>query len=233
MRYYFNPFISLFLQSSILGLLITVIISTLLPINLGYIKHKIERELANQLDKISMIKYGLHAEYNQEDIIQDILNADLKELYDYADSWKIPHEDLLIIYKALKWRKSQGFYKIRHLNDGVRMYMRFHFTIKYSNTVLGFVYIGAAVLIIIIGLRGLKFIPPTQPSLVLFALGLEFSLLIVYAITLMYSKQEEEKELDTHFLNAQNNYLNADFGSARDIERLLRVFVKSSEKNKN
>jgi len=232
MRYYFNPFISLFLQSCILGILFTVAVSTLLPINLGYIRHKIEREIANQLDKISMIKYGLHAEYNQEEIINEILKADLKELYDYADAWKISHEDLLIIYKALNWRKSQGLYKIRHLNDGIRMYMRFHFTQKYSNTVLGFVYMGAAVLIIIIGLRGLKFIPPTQPSLVLFALGLEFSLLIIYAITLMYSKQDEEKEIEPIYAHSQNNYLNTDFGSARDIERLLRVFIKSSEKNK-
>jgi hypothetical protein len=91
---------------------------------------------------------------------------------------------------------------------------------------------GAAVLIIIIGLRGLKFIPPTQPSLVLFALGLEFSLLIIYAITLMYSKQDEEKEIEPIYAHSQNNYLNTDFGSARDIERLLRVFIKSSEKNK-
>lgn len=232
MRYYFNPLISLFLQSGILGLLITVVISTLLPINLGYIKHKIEREIANQLDKISMIKYGLHAEYNQDEIIEEILNADLKELYDYADSWKISHEDLLIIYKALKWKRMQGFYKLRHINDGIRMYMRFHFTQKYSNTVLGFVYMGAAVLIIIIGLRGLKFIPPTQPSLVLFALGLEFSLLIIYAITLMYSKQDEEKEGETILALSQNHYLNSDFGSSKDVERLLRVFIKTSKSGK-
>jgi hypothetical protein len=119
-----------------------------------------------------------------------------------------------------------------HVNDGIRMYMRYYFTVQYSNAVLGFVYIGAAVLIIIIGLRGLKFIPPTEPSLVLFALGLEFSLLIVYAVTLMYARQEEEFVLEQSGSQSDVLMLGKDFGSSKDIENLLRVFInkKSSDK---
>jgi hypothetical protein len=115
------------------------------------------------------------------------------------------------------------------------MYMRFYFTVKYGNTVLGFVYIGAAVLIIIVGLRGLKFIPPTQPSVVLFALGLEFTLLVIYAFSLIYTKQDDEQEAEHSSKGTGGTdymYLSSDYGSSRDVEKLLRVFIKSSPSKK-
>jgi hypothetical protein len=73
----------------------------------------------------------------------------------------------------------------------VKFYMREYFTDRYANAVLGLVYIGAAILIIVIGIRGLKFLPATDPSVVLGALGLEFMLLITYAVVLMYGRTEE------------------------------------------
>jgi hypothetical protein len=111
------------------------------------------------------------------------------------------------------------------------MYMRFYFSVKYSNTILGFVYIGAGVLIIIIGLRGLKFIPQTQPSLVIFALGLEFSLLITYAFTLMYTKQEEEStDHQPQQLQQDNALLTNNLGNMKEIENLLKVFIQTTKK---
>jgi len=93
---------------------------------------------------------------------------------------------------------------------------------------------GAVLIIIIIGLRGLKFIPPTQPSLVLFALGLEFTLLITYALTLMYTRQDEESEMEHKGsgTKADSLLLSNEFGSSKDIEKLLRVFVKSKKRKK-
>ncbi|MFW6276696.1 MAG: hypothetical protein ACOC2K_03360 [Bacteroidota bacterium] len=112
--------------------------------------------------------------------------------------------------------------------------MRFHFTLKYTNAVLGLVYVGAAVLIIIIGMRGLKFIPSSQPSLVFFALGLEFTLLITYAISLMYSREEDESsDYGAKTQSASSDLLmNSDFGNSKDVENLLRVFIRQNEKNK-
>jgi arginine exporter protein ArgO len=85
--------------------------------------------------------------------------------------------------------------------------LRNHFTIEYEQAVLGSIYVGAAVLIIIIGLRGLQFIPKERPSLVLFAIALEFVLLIAYAVTLMFSPSQESP-------SRQRNELSEVFGAA-------------------
>ena len=116
-----------------------------------------------------------------------------------------------------------------HPLKGLNVYLRLYFTEKYNNSILGMVYIGASVLIVIIGFRGLKFIPSTQPSLIFFALGLEFSLLITYAFALIFSKPEE---IENHSENEENNGQNRMFlgNNNKDIERILRVFVKSEKK---
>lgn len=74
---------------------------------------------------------------------------------------------------------------------GLRLYMAHHFTEKYSNNVTGLAYFGAAILIVIIGIRGLKFIPATKPSLILAAISLEGALLALLAFGLVYTGEEE------------------------------------------
>jgi hypothetical protein len=228
-RYWFNPVLSFISFSIVIGSFLAIIASALMPISLGYIRQKIEREIVNLINSITVNAYGDYTEAEQNEIISQILKADLKKMYEYSDEWGISVEDLKILQRAIIWRNSSFFYKFFHLNDGLTMYMRFYFTARYGNTVLGFVYIGAAVLIIIFGLRGLKFIPPTQPSVVLFALGLEFSLLVIYAFSLIYTKQEEEEDVVKHNdMFGENIFLGSDFGSSREIEKLLRVFIKSN-----
>lgn len=77
---------------------------------------------------------------------------------------------------------------------GIATYMKFHFVEHYSNTVQGLAYAGAAFLIIMIGIRGLKFIPASKPSPILMALGIEFSLLCLLALTLLYTEEEERTD---------------------------------------
>jgi len=114
----------------------------------------------------------------------------------------------------------------------LKFYLRFYFTDKYSNVVLGLVYIGAAVLIIIIGMRGLKFIPSTQPSLVFFALGLEFSVLLTYAFTVIYSRSDNEQNNQS---STKNNdvvpMLSSEFGNSKEVENLLRAFLRENKPN--
>jgi hypothetical protein len=233
-RYWFNPLLSLTLQFTILSLGIATIITAVLPRNIGYIRQKIDREIANSISKISMFRFGMQSDNESRDIINDLLKADLQDLHGFIEEWNIRLDDLIALQKAIKWKSFNFVKRLIYFNDGIQMYMRFYFTVKYNNTVLGFVYMGAAVLIIIIGLRGLKFIPPTQPSLVLFALGLEFTLLVTYAITLMYTKQEEtEQEAFTKGSSGGDTLLlSNDFGSSKDIEKLLRVFIKTNKKKK-
>ena len=229
-RYWFNPILSVFMPVCIFGILISVILTSLLPQKLGLMKQKIEREISNTIDKIQYAKFGYYNEKEQRELIQQLINSDIRDLHDLTEEYKMNLEDLKVLYKALKWRTEKLRYKFFHINDGIRMYMRFYFTVQYSNGILGLVYIGAAVLIIIIGLRGIKFIPPTQPSLVLFALGLEFTMLIVYAFTLMYSRPEDETELESSVKKSESVSLSDDLGSSKEVEKLLRVFIKTSKK---
>ncbi len=228
-RYWFEPITSLFVPSIIFGVGTAIIFTTLLPSKLGLMRQKIEREIANFISKI---EYN-QKELDQSDIEHQIINADLRELFALSERWNIFIEDLKSLRKGLIWRKSNLLIKIIRINDGLRMYMRYYFTLKYSNAILGFVYMGAAVLIIIIGLRGLKFIPSTQPSLVFFALGLEFSLLITYALTLMYGKQEEETQSPVHLDNDGMSLFSGQKPvNSKEAENLLRVFIKSASRKK-
>ncbi len=231
-RYWFNPFLSLIIPATMAGLGLSVSLSGLLPKKIGLMRQKIEREIAIVIDRICIIKYGYHGDEEKGEIIDSLLNADLRDLHDFVELWGMTLEDIKVLHRALVWQHSSVLGRIFRLNDGFRMYMRFYFTVIYSNGVLGFVYIGAAVLIIIIGLRGLKFIPASQPSLILFALGLEFSLLIIFAFTLMYSRQEEDVVHGKVSSGERSLLISGDLGSSKEVEQLLRVFIKNDKKDK-
>ena len=91
--------------------------------------------------------------------------------------------------KGMLWSKNRF-----KLLNGLRLYMAHHFTEKYSNTVTGMAYFGAAILIVIIGIRGLKFIPATKPSMILAAISLEGSLLALLAFGLVSTEEEERMD---------------------------------------
>lgn len=229
-RYWFNPFLSLSIPSLIIGLFLAFIISALLPQNLGYIRQKIERETAGLLDEICLRLYGFHSEEERNVLRKQIMNADLRDLHDFERDWRMSLEDLRVLNKAIKWLNGSYMHKVININSGLKVYLRFYFTERYSNNIIGAVYMGAASLIIIIGLRGLKFIPANEPSLVLFALGLEFTLLMIYAFTLMYSRTESD---DQHLVSSQSNGNSsdiADIGNSREVEKLLKAFVKTTPK---
>ena len=231
-RYWFEPVTSFFIPSLIMGTGISIAITSVIPQRLGLMRQKIEREIANFLSKIALKEYDNCGDDAPYEIIDMILAANLREMHALADKWEFNIEDLKILRKAIIWNNSNIFYRIVHLNHGLTIYMRYYFTVKYANTILGFVYMGAAVLIIIIGMRGIKFIPSTQPSLIFCSLGLEFSMLITYAFTLMYERPEEDadkqdknSEALPNLFGAQNKSVNT-----KEIENLLKVFIKYSKK---
>ena len=234
-RYWFNPLMSLMVMSILIGFTISIIISSLMSASTGFMRQKIDRVIYTNIERIAQFKKSLSESDASGSVIDEIVNSDLKAMTALSNDWLMTLEDIKTLKNAIIWKSSSFMYRLFHVNDGIKLYMRFYFTAHYSNAVLGFVYIGAAILIIIIGLRGLKFIPPTQPSLVLFALGLEFSLLLVYAVTLIYSKLDEDgnSEIISQNNSAENIVLNRDFGSSREIENLLRVFLIKDKSKKN
>ena len=54
---------------------------------------------------------------------------------------------------------------------------------------------------------------------------------MVYAFTLMYGREESEPESYIQG-RADNISLNPEFGNDREVENLLRAFIKSSDKDK-
>lgn len=219
-RYWFQPLFSFSSISFLSALLIATMVTTLMPVSVGYFRQKIEREIITSLANIHLVIYGTRCENYDTEIANQIINADANELRDLSQLWRIHFDDLSILRDALNWRNNNFLYKLIHPIGGLRLYLRNHFTEKYANTILGFVYIGAAFLIIIIGLRGLKFIPASEPSLVFFALGLEFSILITYAFTLMFARPDEQEEIiDTS--STEKKAI-----ATRQMENLLRSFLK-------
>ena len=64
---------------------------------------------------------------------------------------------------------------------------------KYENNVQGIAYLGAAVLIFVIGLRGIQFLTKEHSAYIILALMLEFSLIGILGFIIFY-KPEEKKE---------------------------------------
>lgn len=85
----------------------------------------------------------------------------------------------------------------------IKFYFRYRISASYGNLIQGLVSGGAAILIFVIGLRGLKLIPQEEPSLILMALSIEFILLIVLMITFAGSAQEERLDRVVKELEAE------------------------------
>jgi hypothetical protein len=156
-------------------------------------------------DKIDIVDFRRESLYARiKEFFSDFV---LKEIEDSKD--------------GLKWRKNHLLFFL-----GLRLYMAHHFTEKYANNVTGLAYGGAAILIVAIGIRGLKFIPAARPSFILFAVFLEFSMLSLLAITLVYT--EEEERMDKMFKkmeDANRSQLETLRGQQHDIHQLSNALV--------
>lgn len=131
--------------------------------------------------------------------------------------------------KGIQWSRNRAKFL-----GGLRLYMAHHFTEKYSNNVTGMAYFGAAILIVIIGIRGLKFIPATKPSLILAAISLEGSLLALLAFGLIYTEEEERMDkLMKKMEDANKNQLETMKDVAVDMHLMAEALVgETSEKIK-
>ena len=110
-------------------------------------------------------------------------------------------------------------------------FMTFKFIPKYSNNVMGLVYLGAAILIVIVGLRGLGAIAGTvglipsfligadnkiDPYWVMLALLLEFGMLFLLGIVTFYTPSEYVDILHT---DEEESKIKS---SAKDLKNELR-----------
>ncbi|GIV54422.1 MAG: hypothetical protein KatS3mg039_0940 [Candidatus Kapaibacterium sp.] len=121
------------------------------------------------------------------------------------------------IKAAIGWQRNR-----LRIGSALRLYMAHHFTEQYSNNVTGFAYGGAALLIVAVGIRGLKFIPPTRPSLILGAIFLEFSMLALLAFTLFYTEEEERMD---KMLKKMEDASRSQLDILQEQQRDIRLFV--------
>lgn len=159
-------------------------------------------------ETVDVVKIRNETIYNRiKDYFSDFV---LKEIEDTRDGllWRRNH---LLVFK------------------GLRLYMAHHFTEKYSNNVTGLAYGGAAFLIVAVGIRGLKFIPATKPSFILLAIFLEFTMLSLLAITLIYTEEEERMDrMLKKMEDANKSQLEALRTQQYDIHQLTTVLVGQS-----
>ncbi len=226
--YYFNPLLAILPVVIALGLFFAGLLTAVLPPHLGYVRQKIEREIINTLHLFARLEHAEHTDQELIELSESIKKADIHHLHELEERWNVSFTELEVAQSAIRWRERSMFMRLMRVDDALRHYLRNHFTIHYENPVLGLIYIGAAILIIIIGLRGLQFIPKDRPSLVLFAISLEFILLIVYAVTLIYTRESDPQEIDHPTMDVQSLFSSSNSpASTQQAEKLLRMFVST------
>lgn len=93
---------------------------------------------------------------------------------------------------SVKTLQSARIWQQNHISllRGVRLFMSEYFAPNCGNNVQGLAYAGAGFMIVVIGLRGLRFIPASRPSLIIASISLEFALLVALGITLYFQREE-------------------------------------------
>lgn len=191
-----QPWVTFGIFSLFFGFIMSTLITSMFPRALGYVANKIEREIDNTIDRIDEQTGDKISREEIERITAASSHDDLSPIE--KQFGPVIVSEIVDVRNARKWQRNRIL-----AFKGLRLYMTRHFAEKYSNNVQGFAYGGAAILIVVIGIRGLKFIPPTQPSILLAAITLEFSMLVLLAVTLFYT--EEEQRMDKLMRNLEES----------------------------
>lgn len=191
-----NPWLTFGIISVFVGFIVAVLATAMLPTPIGYVANKIDREIENTVNRIDEQTGDKISREEIERITVPNSKDDLTPIEKQFGPVII--SEIRDVRNARRWKRNRLL-----VFKGIRLYMTRHFAEKYSNNVQGFAYGGAALLIVIIGIRGLKFIPPTQPSILLAAITLEFAMLVLLAVTLFYT--EEEQRMDKLMRNLEES----------------------------
>lgn len=103
-------------------------------------------------------------------------------------------------------------------------------TAHYENNVQAMAYWGAAILIFLIGLRGIKIIPKNEPTLILVALWLELTLLFLLGMVIFY-KPEEKKHTDESETRKELEKTKADLEETKTGLKTLGKSVEDFQNN--
>lgn len=103
-------------------------------------------------------------------------------------------------------KEPRGYLK-QYQHVGVRTafrhYMHKSFIPNYKNNVTALAFMGTAFLICMIGLRGVKFMTPQSPDLIIIAIIIEMTVLMFLGLTTWYEKEDEDQSGVPGFPNKQ------------------------------
>ncbi len=262
-----EPWIGFWILALDISLVLSILITILLPSNIGLLARLIENQIHNTRVKVRLqtgfsdeivnlliMPNNVFAEYDPEKIkaffkfiwertvteetsstkhslrFEDVFNDDMNlvafrnnniyiRIKEYYSDFIV--KEIIDIKDGLVWTKNHLL-----IGKGLRLYMAHHFTERYSNNVTGMAYGGAGFLIVAVGIRGLKFIPAQKPSFIMLAIFLEFTMLMLLAVTLFYT--EEEERMDTMLKkmeDASRSQLEVLRGQQHDIHQLTNALV--------
>ncbi len=168
-------------------------------------------------------RVGLHDLFSEETNMSEFRDLILYDRIHETFSNSVKRE-IVDTKDARSYSKNKLLFHI-----GLRLYMTHHFTHQYSNNVTGAAYLGAAMLIVIIGVRGLKFIPATKPSLILAALSLEGFLLALLGFALLYTTEEEPMDnIMKKVEDASRGQLEILKEQQKDMHKMASVLVEGT-----
>ncbi len=196
--YFINPYIAIFPLHIFIGGLIAFLISMYLPAGskLAWIRAKLMREY-ERVGSLLEKQFDAHG-VNFKEMFK-VSRSEREQLLRFTTLPQVvvtEVEDYISLHQYVEGHS-------RNFLVPVLFYFRYRISASYGNLIQGLVSGGAAILIFVIGLRGLKLIPQEEPSLILMALSIEFILLIVLMITFAGSAQEERLDRVVKELEAE------------------------------
>jgi hypothetical protein len=196
--YFINPFIGILPLHIFFALGITFLISLLLPktSGLAWMRENLYREY-ERVGTLLMKQFDAHSVD-----FTHVLSLPSDKREEYLRVTTLPE---VVITEVEDYMHARRWVSGETANPfiPVAFYFRYRISETYGNIIQGLVSGGAAILIFVIGLRGLKFIPPEEPSLILMALSIEFILLIVLMISFAGSVREERLDRVVKELEAE------------------------------
>lgn len=95
---------------------------------------------------------------------------------------------------------------------------------KYENNVQGFAYLGASVLIVVIGLRGIQILDKSHSVFIILALALEFTLIGALGMMVFYKPEEDKHTVIDAEARERNRDLDKQLTKTReDLDKLKKV----------
>lgn len=196
--YFMNPYLAMFPLHIFLAGVIAFLISMYLPAgsSLSWVRGKLMRDY-ERVGSLLEKQFDAHGvEFEQMFKLSRGQREHLLRFTTLPQVVVTEVEDYISLHRYIG-KESRNFL------IPVLFYFRYRISASYGNFIQGLVSGGAAILIFVIGLRGLKLIPQEEPSLILMALSIEFILLIVLMITFAGSAQEERLDRVVKELEAE------------------------------